>query len=605
MTAQMLAGIVIVLAATLGILRAARARQRAWIASIALQAASAALLWFVLAPPVRSGGSESMLVLTPAADAVQRAAAGSARRDGDTHVVSLPGAEADPSIERVPDLGTALRRHPRVSRLQVLGAGLLPRDRDAVRGLALAFDAVPLPPGIIELALPPHIVAGSIWRLHGRVAALGGGSLELRDRAAAVIARATPDDEGRFALDVRAKGEGTAQYSLHALAADDTLVEELPVAVAVQAGERVRVLLLAGAPDAELKYLRRWAVDAGIDLRSRMMLSRGIALREGEPGLDAASLRESDLVIVDERAWSALSAVEKQALSNAIDDGLGVLLRVTGPVPATTAGEWAALGFRIAAADIAQTVALPGPAGSGAADVAVTRRAIRVDARDGRTLVAAADGTALATWRARGRGRIALWWLLDSHRLALGGDAQRFGSLWSDALATLARARAPASPQLPQNARVDQRSALCGIGSAAFVEDANGMRNALAIDPSTPGCAAYWPAQAGWHALVDGEARRPFFVFAAGQGVALERMQTGQATRALVATPAPDDAPMHAVPGPRWPWFLAWLAAVTLLWWLERRATQIPPSSFDTSEPVPDLIRERTAGNSEAETPQP
>ncbi len=564
MNAALLAAFMVVLGATLAVLGTARARRGPVL--IVLQLVCAVLLWFVLSPPLQDAGGERMLVLTGGAGVPDAALRADAAR-----VVALPGADADPSIERVPDLGTALRRHPRTTRVHIVGGGLSLRDREQVGALALDFSAGPLPRGVAEVALPSSITAGSIWRLGGRVSAVDGGRVELLDRAGGTIAKAILDGEGRFALDVRAKGAGSAVYTLRVLDAGEAMVEDLPVAVVVQPGDGVRAMLVAGAPDAELKYLRRWAVDTGIELDSRMALSRGIALRDGEPRLDAARLAESDLLIVDERSWGTLARSEKQAIADAVDDGLGLLLRVTGPLPAAVADEWNALGVRIAAADIAQGVELGPPADGRTAAVAVTRRPITVDVRDGRTLVAASNDSALAAWRAQGRGRIALWWLLDSHRLVLRGDAQRFGSLWSDALRTIARARAEPAPDLPSLARVDRRSAVCGIADGAVVEDP--ARNAvpLAPDPGSPGCAAFWPSESGWHTLVDGATRRPFHVLARGQGETIERTQTRDATLALASAstaPAPTNQRM---PGPRWPWFLAWLAIATLLWWLERR----------------------------------
>src|SRR6185312_8812449 len=100
----------------------------------------------------------------------------------------------------------------------------------------------------------------------------------------------------------------------------------------------------AGAPDPELKYLRRWAVDAGVDLASRIVLSDGVAIQDGAAALDADALAKTDLVMVDERAWKNLDAGAKQALEHATRDGLGLFLRVSGPLPDVAAGDWRALG---------------------------------------------------------------------------------------------------------------------------------------------------------------------------------------------------------------------------------------------------------------------
>src|SRR5690606_39817443 len=119
-----------------------------------------------------------------------------------------------------------------------------------------------------------------------------------------------------------------------------------------------RVQVLAGAPDPDLKYLRRWAVDAGLRLDSRIVLSDGIALVDGAVALDAAALAQLDLVVIDERAWAALDATQQTALRAAVEDGLGLLLRVTGPLDAAVAADWSRFGFRIAPDDVAGAVVL-------------------------------------------------------------------------------------------------------------------------------------------------------------------------------------------------------------------------------------------------------
>ena len=571
MTFFAIATVVVAIATVVSAWRTWRSQRSARTALVVLQIVAAALLVLMLFPPTRSTRGDVLRVLSPGATAAQVAASDPASR-----VVALPGVDVPATIERVPDLGTALRRHPRVDAVRVVGAGLPARDRDAARGLALEFDAVPAKAGIVGLAWPERIDTGSVWRLHGRVDGVDGTvRVELRDRADVRIGAIVPDARGRFAIDVRAKGEGAATYTLRLLAEDDRVVESVPVGVVVDAGERVRVLLLAGALDAEWKYLRRWALDAGIDLRARMAVSRGIAVRDGELRLDAETLRTSDLVILDERSWAGLSRVDKESLLAAVDGGLGVLLRVTAPLPATVAREWEALGWRMRASDVARTVRLPALAGSDVEGPTVERQPLEVNADGAIALVVAADGATLASWRARGRGRIGVWWLAESYPLVLNGDAARFGMLWREAMVTLARARAPTTLHAPRLARVDARTSLCGITGDAKVETPEGAAVVLAVDPSTPGCAAYWPSQAGWHRLVEGEARVPFFVFAADQGLAIEHADADRATRALAAASVPGAPRSHAVAGPRWPWFLAWLAVSAVLWWLERQRVPV------------------------------
>ena len=562
----------LLVAATLfGLWRTWRARADGRLVRSVLQVLVAVLFALTLWPPARTTGGETLRVLTPGSTDAQVAAPFA---DGPT--VVLPGVDAAAGVERVPDLGTALRRHPRVDRIDVVGGGLPARDRGAARGLALQFDEAPAPVGVTEVAWPERIDAGTVWRLHGHVAGIEAGArVDLHDRSDARIGSATPDADGAFAIDVRAKAAGAADYTLKVIDTAERVVESVPVGVAVSGGERTRVLVVAGALDAESKFLRRWAADTGIDLRARLALSRGVSLRDGEVTLDAAGLAESDLVVVDERSWAALARADKERLLGAVDDGLGLLLRITGPVPAPVAREWEALGWRLRGADRPQRVALPARAGSDAAAPGVDVRPFDVAGDAAVPLVRAVDGASLAAWRAHGRGRTGVWWLGDTFPLVLGGDAARFGMLWREAVVTLGRARGDVVASMPRDARVDVRSRLCGLGDSAVVETPDRTRVALAIDPATPGCAAFWPRTGGWHVLIDGDARTPFRVFGADEAIPLERAATAAATHALVKAPGGEVA-AHAIPGPRWLWFLGWIGACALLWWRERPTASTP-----------------------------
>jgi hypothetical protein len=449
---------------------------------------------------------------------------------------------------------------------------LPPRDIDAARALPVEFDAAPLADGIVDLFAPASVRAGSTFAIAGRVHGNAGGRVELRDPGGAVVAQAALADDGVFSLDARAKTPGQAAYSLRVLDRAGNGTEDLARPVAVLPGDALRVLVLAGAPDPDLKYLRRWATDAGVELASRIVLSDGVAMREGDGALDAAALANTDLVIVDERAWKDLDTAAKTVLSDATHHGLGLLLRVTGPLPDAVASEWQTLGFRVRAADIPETVSLASSSQATPDPAAVlSRRALLVESDDAAPLLRASDGTALALWRGVGEGRVAIWWLADSYRIALAGDASAFGTLWSRALATVARARGAAMPEVPADARVDLRSVVCGLDDGAYVETPDGSRADLVIDRGGRRCAGYWPAEAGWHTLVSNGRRASFDVLAASAAPALEAARNADATRALAgASRADASTATRRVPAPRWPFFIAWLLAAAALWWLER-----------------------------------
>lgn len=566
MSLAALAVALLALAALVGVVRGWRGDGRRRGLRLALQLLAALLLYACLLPPStrESFRAGELLVLTPGASAEQLAAA--AREPS----VALPGVAAPPAIERVADLAAALRRHPQRQRLRVLGGGLPARDRDAARGRVTRFDAAPLPPGLVELALPGSVPAGRLWRLAGRVEGYPGGRVELRDPAGAMAARQSLDGGGRFALAAAAKLPGGSRFRLDLYDAEGRRAASTEVPLAVRSGTRLRGLLLAGAPDPELKYLRRWALDAGLDLELEVALSEGVALRRDAPALTPEALARLDLLLIDARAWAALSAAERQALGEAVRGGLGLLLRPGAAPAAAVVADWAALGYRLAAAPPDAAVALE-PAFDAEGLGAVFHRApLRVEAEGAAPLLRAADGSALAWLRGLGRGRVALWLLTDSHRLQLAGGAAAFGSLWADRLGAIARPQA-GPPALPALVWLDQRAAFCGLSGTAQVRDPDARLVPLRIDAR--GCAAYWPAAGGWHRLLQNGAEWPFYVRRPEDAPSLAAGETRRATAALLSpSSAGPDTELRARPRSRWPFFFALLATLGGLWWLERRS---------------------------------
>ena len=565
---------VLAVAFVVGAVRSARDGRTAYSLRIGLQLAVTALLWLCLMPPStqESFNSGEIVVLTPGATPAQVSGLHSG-----ADVVALPGVDAARAIERAPDLATALRRHPDMRRLHIVGAGLPLRDRDVARGLVAEFDASPLPRGLVELDAPRSVLAGNAWQVSGHVEGIASARVELRDPAAAVVATAAVDAQGRFALSAFAKDEGSATYALRVQDAAGERVDEAALVLEVRRGEPLGLLLLAGAPDAELKHLRRWAVDAGLRLDSRVGLSEGIALTEGTPVLDDDALRRADVAIIDERAWAALTAAQKKSLLDAVDGGLGLLLRVTGtPAPAVLE-DWAALGFRIkAAADGATATRLDRSFGLAGSGPAFTRLPLDVQAPDAATLLRDDAGVPVALWRVQARGRVGLWWLADVWRLALAGDRARYASAWSATLAMVARARGDSAPRIPRDLRVDERALLCGVADGDRVQDAGGASVALLVAPDSR-CAAWWPRQVGPHTLFSAGAQWPLDVPDSDAASPLAIATRQRATRTLLGGTLAAGAPsLRALQWPRWPFFLAWLIACVLLWVLERRVAHEP-----------------------------
>lgn len=579
-----LVGATLLLIAVIGCVRLLRAharqpysRTRLWLL-IAAQPLLAALLYPVLLPLPRGGSGGELHVATAGTTAGQIPT-------GDApHWVALPEAPALPNVTRVPDLATALRRAPGTTALIVHGTGLPARDREHLR-VPLRLRLNPAPHGLVAVATPQPVAPGGLIVLDARLQGMPGGRVELLDPAGQVVDSAIADSAGRLRLRGLARAPGQVLFAARARDANGVERNRVDVPVLIAAVPPSRVLLLAGAPQPELKYLRRWASDAGLEVRSQIAVGPGVQLGEGA-ALDAASLDRLDLLVVDPRRLVALGNAQRQTLHAAVQRGLGVLVRTDGPLDGSTRTALAELGLAVSGGSTnspvpaplrlsapAQSIDPAGSAGDAPALAPLQRRDLQPQAADALIAARDDDGSALGWWRAQGRGRVGIGLIEDSFALVLAGRSDLHAELWAQLSGAVARPGA-LLPAPVQQGWSQQRMTLCDLSADAAVTDPSQARQPLLLEPNgnAPPCAGYWPASPGWHRLHSGTTQRWLYVRAPNDAPAMYAQQLRAATIALASgtTTAPIATPATQ-PGARWPWLLLWLGVAAALWWFERR----------------------------------
>ncbi|WP_309628247.1 hypothetical protein [Brevundimonas sp.] len=548
---------------------------------IGLQVIAGALLWFTLNPPASVIRTGTLIVATAGSPAVIETGPGDI-------LVALPEAGPVTDATRVPDLATALRRYPTPARIRVLGQGLIPRDQSPLP-VPVEFTAPPLPPGLTDLALPEPTAPGATFVVGGQVGTMAAGTVELVDPADVVVDRARIGPGERFALMAAARAPGLALFDLRLRDPAGAVVERIVIPVETIATTPPRVLVLAGAPTAETKYLKRWAEDSGVELILDIDIGAGVRLGDPPVSLNAANLNALDLVVLDDRRWEALGGGQRGALTAAVNDGMGLLLRPTGPLSGATRRDWAGLGLSLSGGDEAVPLRLDPPSDDAVADAEapaelaeetealpeLARRDLTVEGSGAVALLRDADGVALASWRTRGRGRVGVWTVTDSYALVLTGRPDRYGEMWSTLFSEVGRAGDDSRADVDGVARVGARIALCRLAGQASVLGRDGRAHALRVDPAAGdrACAAYWPEQPGWQVIRDGEDRQTaFYVQPADAAPSLVMAANRSATLALAGTAPTRAAPAstsHA-PGSSWPWFAGLLVVLSGLWWFER-----------------------------------
>ena len=551
-----------------------------------LQPVWTALMFFGLFPPAMPVADGILTVLTANAPGAASTTGG--------HAIALPEASIT-GVQRTPDLGTALRLYPDTRRIRVLGDGLTARDRDAAGGLAVDFTPAPPRPGLTSLTPPARVAPGMRFQAGGHVAGLPGALVELIDPAGRVTDTQMIDKDGGFVLSGTVRAPGLVTFTLRVRDRTRKIVEDADLPVVVEADAAPRLLILAGAPGPEVKYLRRWATDAGFKVNTQMSAGGGVQLGDPAIALNGATLGQIDVAVMDNRSWASLGG-GREAVLAAVRGGMGLLLRTSGPDGAGRAS-WRSLGFPLTGPDALSPVALPPIAdaavartrsGIGSADTpadadigeAVIPELSRLAATPGGAnmvpLIRDAGGATLSGWRAMGLGRVAVFTGVDSYGLTLTGHAALYGEWWSTMLSTVAR---PAAGARPVNAAawVGDRVRLCDLPGQARVEQPDGAVTTLIADPGAGDCAGFWPAASGWHLLrttgANGaEQVSPFFVQPADRLVGIKAARDRNATLMLArsANAAVPTTEARTQPAPSWPWLLAWLLVGGFLWWFER-----------------------------------
>lgn len=543
-------------------------RPKVWrvLAILFLQIACAALLYFVLFPPPTLTSAERLVILTANADL------SSAKISG--RVLALPEAPDTVNAERVPDLSTALRRYPGVDNLQIIGDGLSLRDQEVAHGLSIEFNPSSLPVGLVELTLPERISSGARWSLQGRINQIPNAGVELLDPGNTVVANSQADADGNFILGDTTRSAGLAMYQLRILDEQKKVLETVKLPLTIVQEQGLKVLSLSGGPNPELKYLRRWAIDAGVELRSQINLSPSVQMNNAPITINFANLREVDLLMLDERAWATMSRTSKQqAVTDALQGGMGLLLRITGPISANDRNELRALGFAVNDANIVQGIHLNSN-GDKKTQPTLTRRPLRIESRDAVVLLRDDTHIPLAIWRAEGRGRIGLIWLTDGYKLVLNGDSSRHGQIWRDTVSSLARPKSNETAYLrDRNSRVNERTVVCNISARTYVWDTIAEITYLIPDHTgaNQNCATYWPRRSGWHVVIKNAQQLPFYVRDNTEAIGLKSNAIREATLLLTAKHSTGTSSNRIpVPGSPWPWFFGWLFTTALLWLLER-----------------------------------
>jgi len=503
-------------------------RYRAVMVALVNIVAFTALLVLLIEPQRLHLVEQEVVLITEGTDM-----AGSNLPDGNNVYVS-PGFDATPeALETLNnanwllDTGQLQLREPALTNIDVRGFGLsgtqwqsLPAD------IGITFKA-PAVSGFTGTHWPRTLVAGETLHIGGHFsdpAVKTVITLRLLDPVGGMVDETRARNEDYFLLSARPRSSGNLVYTLQAWSGD-VLLSEQPVTISVGTAATINIMVQQSAPSFETRQLKNYAAGNDAQVLINTQISRGKSITQSANLPDEAditfspqTLARQDILIMDGRALIQLADQQQQWLTDAVTDGLGLLILADASLleEFEKPGRSLLSGFGLTANPDAQAEAVPrllsNPASGWQQPLPVA--AMQLHANDADILIDNGQGGALVINKPKGLGHIAISLISQSHRWLTSGNGDHWSDYWAALIAAISRQHSD-SYLLAQADNVffkqGERTPVCAMSSSeklvARIISANtdnpqpGLEIPLTSDSlgSPRQCGWFWPQHSGWH----------------------------------------------------------------------------------------------------------
>ncbi|NCP65130.1 MAG: hypothetical protein GW836_10825 [Paraglaciecola sp.] len=534
---------------------------------------------------------------------------------------------------------------PTVQELWVLGYGLSAEQWQNIKqqrpDLIVHFVAAQTQTGLVDIHWPRQRVPGQIMRvsatLHLAKDSVGNSSpterwrVNLHDPMGQVVDSTTVKNGEHFALatQVSASGQWLYQLSMQintSEPAEETISEWLAVDVGESKIESV--LIVQSAPSFETRQLKDWLSQSGAEVEvissiSKHALKRqlfnqrdGLSSRQWPPS-DVADLENTDLILLDGRALTALSADHISILLDAVKRGLGLLIVADEsllPAKLPTALKELLDTFTLAeqtanqldqalvatwadSETVAATAHKNTPSTqSGISQITLTPTlpsgALTLGAEPLDVVVSSSQQTPLVAVKGMGLGKVGISIINHSYQWHTSGYSSLYSHYWQTILAALVPYQGLGYWLKAEQNSLDitgHSQRLCALTSGQIEAWHTSSLSSSALQiwlsddalQSHKRCTTLWPHQAGWHKfslrdkesgqLIDEQFR---YVYAPSAWQAWQQRsamtaserQVGQNTNSSFA----ETQPVFIALNQLW-WWLALLLSCSLLWLEQKR----------------------------------
>ncbi len=496
-----------------------------------------------------------------------------------------------PNLKRkanyIPDLAYYLAAHPEIKELNVYGYGLTEEQLKQVKNISLDFHPTEKPSGVIACHWKDKLKEGETLIVQGQYRHTASTAISLKLIGFGKTLDSTEvaaNTTTKFSLQYQIKQKGRAVLQLIALQGKDTLSQE-PIPVQTLAKTSLKIIVLGSSPGFEYNFLKRWLYENQYAVAMRNRISKekysldflnrnSIDLNR----LNTPLLQKEDLLLLDQQEFENMSVPEKQAVKQAVAQGLGLIILSQEPnstepwiknLNLTANKKQEKVNQLLLASQQLKLAALPEQVPFSIAN-----------STDQQPLVA--DGSSIiAIQKIYGKGKIIATTLPNSYQWSLTGHPQDYAKYWSTLLEASARSTVP-NYQLQITNTVAKVMSKINFSLASLSATIPSILNEQQNLSSKQNMLfnnywqfAYWPLQSGWHQLnIDGQ-NQHFYIFGEENWQGLRANQRLTQNKAYsLSHPSSKDLPetnfILKKTISKWWFFFAFVLAAGFLW-LESR----------------------------------
>jgi hypothetical protein len=418
-------------------------------------------------------------------------------------------------ISSVDDLTQA---KPIIGSLQVFGYGSSEEQLAQLHNLPVQFHSPKLPNGVSSVSWNAQLKTGEKLSVQGSFSNTTDKAVKVSLKGLGTTVDSAfiqANTAATFDLNTTPRHAGRAIYRLISTTDADTLANE-SIPVTVDAIKPLKILMLAGSPNFEDKFLKNWLTEKGYGVAVRSAISKDKfsqefvnveqqSLAHLTPGL----LEKFDIILSDLEVLKSLNVLESGTLKQEVlQKGLGIIVRADSTAHSNF---WLQQNYPVTkvstAGQVVTSLKIQGQDGSSAK---LLLDPIYITAQNcTQPLVFDQQNHILASSSLAGSGKEVFTVLNATHNWMLSGDENDYTALWS-LLITKAAKHTPTAEQwsvVNKVPAVNSHTKFQLETSAAQPEiRINQSKIAIERNVDLPFVwhAAYWPQHAGWQQVQQG-----------------------------------------------------------------------------------------------------